>query len=160
MNRSGSVSAVLFVGAALLTIGAATTPGAQRGQAVQIVSGAGKCLDVHEPDQYNNGGRVQVWTCNGRKQQDWFVERGALRSSVGKCLDVSAPDQRGARVQIWDCNGAPQQRWSFDRNDNKIRIGDKCLDVHAADQRKDGATVQVWDCLPAAEQQTWFVRGR
>ena len=43
---------------------ALTTAGAIR-------SGAGKCLDVHAPDQYKNGARVQVWDCNNTLQQTW-----------------------------------------------------------------------------------------
>jgi len=33
--------------------------------------GGGKCLDVHAPDMRNDGGRVQVWECNGEPQQQW-----------------------------------------------------------------------------------------
>lgn len=158
-----AAAATALVWLAVLSAGAGTAPGSmQRSQSVEIVSGAGKCLDVHEPDQYNNGGRVQVWQCNGTKQQAWFIERGALRSGAGKCLDVYAPDQQrnGARVQIWDCNGAPQQRWFLDRKLSQIRSdGGKCLDVSEADQDKDGAAVQVWDCN-GTRQQRWLVRPR
>ena len=76
-------------------------------------TGAGKCLDVHAPDQYTNGARVQVWDCNGSIQQQWRIEGNAIKSGAGKCLDVHAPDQNnnGARVQVWDCNGSLQQTW-------------------------------------------------
>ena len=36
-----------------------------------LVNAGGKCLDVHVPDMRNNGGRVQVWDCNGAPQQQW-----------------------------------------------------------------------------------------
>lgn len=62
-----------------------------------------------------NGGRVQVWVCNGAPQQQWTAfANGALRNAGGLCLDVHAPDQalNGARVQVWQCNGSPQQRFT------------------------------------------------
>ena len=33
----------------------------------------GRCLDVHAPDQFKNGARVQIWTCNNTMQQDWII---------------------------------------------------------------------------------------
>lgn len=120
-----------------------------------IRSGAGKCLDVHAPDQRNNGGRVQVWDCNNTLQQTWRFENGTIRSGAGKCLDVHAPDQHsnGARVQVWDCNNTLQQRWTL--QGRAIRSGaGLCLDVHAPDQFANGARVQVWACNNTL-QQTW-----
>ena len=80
-----------------------------------LVNAGGKCLDVHVPDMRNNGGRVQVWDCNGAPQQQWSLRGNTLVNVGGKCLDVHAPDMRnnGGRVQVWDCNGAPQQQWRF-----------------------------------------------
>jgi hypothetical protein len=78
-----------------------------------VQSSAGKCLDVNAPDQSLNGGKVQVWDCNGSPQQTWALNGRSIKSAAGKCLDVHAPDQNtnGARVQVWDCNGSPQQAW-------------------------------------------------
>lgn len=128
---------------------------------VQFRSGAGKCLDVHAPDQHNNGARVQVWDCNGTIQQTWAFAGRAIKSGAGKCLDVHAPDQRnnGAKVQVWDCNGSPQQTWDWDGRRRVLRSGaGKCLDVHAPDQHNNGAKVQVWDCNGSV-QQIWDVKG-
>jgi hypothetical protein len=121
-----------------------------------IRSGAGKCLDVHAPDQHQNGARVQVWDCNHTIQQRWTMVGNTIRSGAGKCLDVHAPDQHrnGARVQVWDCNNTIQQRWTVVGNTIRSGAG-KCLDVHAPDQRLNGAIVQVWDCNNTV-QQTWF----
>jgi len=157
---------VPVVAVACLACAAALTAGADNirvarqrgGQVIEIVSGAGKCLDVHEPDQFNNGGRVQVWQCNGSKQQEWFLDRDAIRTSAGKCLDVHSDEQYrdGARVQIWDCNGLQQQQWKV--TDNAIVSGArKCLDVPGELQHKDGAPVQVWQCNGGPPQR-WTVR--
>lgn len=134
---------------------------------VKIVSGAGLCLDVHAPDQFKNGAKVQVWACNGSNQQTWVIDEGgdAIISLAGKCLDVHAPDQAtdGGRVQVWNCNRQLQQKWQTHVMQpvgvmtKPIRSGaGKCLDVHAPDQFKNGAKVQVWSCN-ASMQQDWRV---
>ena len=122
--------------------------------AAAIGSGAGKCLDVHAPDQHLNGAKVQVWDCNGTVQQRWSFQGGAIVSGAGKCLDVHAPDQHsnGARVQVWDCNGTLQQRWTLQGHTLRSGAG-KCLDVHAPDQHLNGARVQVWDCNGTIQQR-------
>ena len=70
----------------------------------------GKCLDVHAPDMTHNGGRVQVWSCNGQPQQIWQYNSasGTIRNQGGLCLDAHAPDMEtnGGRVQVWACNSA------------------------------------------------------
>jgi hypothetical protein len=121
-----------------------------------IISGAGKCLDVHAPDQNTNGGRVQVWDCNNSLQQTWTIVGQAIKSGAGKCLDVHAPDQNinGAKVQVWDCNNSPQQTWKIEEQAIKSDAG-KCLDVHAPDQNTNGGRVQVWDCNNSL-QQDWI----
>jgi hypothetical protein len=118
-----------------------------------IVSGAGKCLDVHAPDQHTNGGRAQVWGCNNSPQQTWRIEGQAIKSSAGKCLDVHAPDQHtnGGRAQVWGCDNSLQQTWRIEGQAIKSGAG-KCLDVHAPDQRTNGGRVQVWDCNNSLQQ--------
>ena len=120
-----------------------------------IASGGGLCLEVHAPDQRVNGGRVQLWHCNGSDQQLWTIRDGRIVSLAGKCLDVHFPELHtdGGRVQVWDCNGSVQQRWLH--SGQTLRSGGgKCLDAHLPDLHNDGARVQVWDCNGAL-QQMW-----
>lgn len=122
------------------------------------VSG-GKCLDVHAPDMRNNGGRIQVWSCNGQPQQIWHFNSvaGVIYNEGGFCLDVHAPDiaNNGARVQIWACNGSAQQRWTVDTGRRSILISSGlCLDVHAPERLTNGGRVQVWSCNNSP-QQNW-----
>ena len=134
---------------------------------VKIVSGAGLCLDVYAPDQFNDGAKIQVWACNDSNQQTWVIdnEGGAIISLAGKCLDVHAPDQEtdGGKVQVWDCNRQSQQEWHTDVRQpvgaatKPIKSGaGKCLDVHWFDQFNSGAKVQIWSCN-ASMQQDWRV---
>ena len=78
-----------------------------------IINGAGLCLDVHAPDMRNNGGRVQVWQCNGEPQQRWSIRGNSIVNDGGLCLDTQLPDigNNGGRVQVWQCNGQSQQAW-------------------------------------------------
>jgi len=116
--------------------------------------GGKKCLDIHAPDIRRNGGKVQMWDCNGQPQQQWTLKGNALKNSAGKCLDIHAPDIRrnGGKVQIWDCNGQPQQQWTLKGNALKNSAG-KCLDIHAPDMRRNGGKVQIWDCNRQPQQQ-------
>lgn len=88
----------------------------------------GYCLEVNAPDQRRNGGRVQLWECNGTDQQLWTIDGGIVRSLARKCLEVHAPDLHveGGRVQIWDCNGTVQQRWTKSGSQFRSGVG-KCL---------------------------------
>ena len=149
-----SMNRVLFF--AILLFGGLTTKSAV---ALSLVSGAGLCLDVHAPDQFNDGGRVQVWECNNSQQQIWSFVNGTLQSGAGLCLDVHAPDQfdNGGRVQVWGCNNSQQQTWSFVNGTLQSGAG-LCLDVHAPDQFNDGGRVQVWRCNNS-QQQKWLPRG-
>jgi hypothetical protein len=119
----------------------------------------------------NNGGRVQVWSCNGSPQQRWTVDTGrkSILISAGLCLDAHAPDMgnNGGRVQVWSCNNQPQQRWQFvpagspppgpgpTAGTDIIRTAaNMCLDTHAPDMANNGAKVQVWSCN-GQPQQRW-----
>lgn len=83
------------------------------GKPGETIKAGGKCLGVHAPDMRSDGGKVQVWGCNGEPQQQWRSVGTAIVNAGGKCLDVHAPDMRndGGRVQVWGCNREPQQQW-------------------------------------------------
>ena len=78
-----------------------------------LVNAGGKCLDVHHPDLRTNGGKVQVYECNGGETQQWSWNGKTLVNAGGKCLDVHHPELRknGGRVQIWACNAGETQQW-------------------------------------------------
>jgi hypothetical protein len=62
---------------------------------------------------------VQLWDCNGSRQQQWIIadrdSRGlTIRSAYnGRCVDadLNAINNDGAKVQLWDCNNQKHQRW-------------------------------------------------
>ena len=76
-------------------------------------------LDVANPTTIN-GRKVQLWTCNQRRQQLWkpvWVQNSPLHVRLvslydNRCLDADKWGPRdGAKVQVWDCNLSDQQRW-------------------------------------------------
>lgn len=75
----------------------------------------GKCLDADTNTAYSNGGRAQLWSCNGSSQQRWVWNSdgtGSIKVGLsGKCLDAdtNTAGVNGGRVQLWDCNGSLEE---------------------------------------------------
>lgn len=157
MTRALSAALPFIAAGAFAALSAAPAQAFERDG--QIVVSSGLCLDVHAPDMTTNGGRVQVWACNGQPQQRWTFDSasGVLRNAGGLCLDVHAPDleTNGGRVQVWSCNGTAQQRWVLDEARGSLIVASgRCLDVHAPEVSSNGGRVQIWACNNSA-QQTW-----
>lgn len=134
---------------------------AQRTPTFEIRNGAGLCLDTHARDLNRNGGRVQVWECNGYRNQQWQFVNGTIRNGAGLCLETPRSQIRrnGGRVQVRRCNGRRQQRWDF-AHGRIFNGGGLCLDTHAPDLNRNGARVQVWECNNYVQQQWRFLQVR
>ena len=117
----------------------------------------GKCLDIRRPEEWINGGGVQIWSCHGGQNQRWKLIDHALVNDAGLCLDIHAADLNvnGASVQVWECNRKSPQQWMFQGGALRNANG-KCLDVHRPDIHQDGGKVQVWDCNGEPQQQWVF----
>eukprot|EP00486_Rosalina_sp_Unknown_P014234 CAMPEP_0201591572 /NCGR_PEP_ID=MMETSP0190_2-20130828/189710_1 /ASSEMBLY_ACC=CAM_ASM_000263 /TAXON_ID=37353 /ORGANISM="Rosalina sp." /LENGTH=446 /DNA_ID=CAMNT_0048049965 /DNA_START=450 /DNA_END=1790 /DNA_ORIENTATION=- len=89
---------------------------------LEIKNMKGKCLDIYGPDYDSdkNGGKVQIWPCNGGNPQKWYYDMDTkeISNMKGKCLDIYGPDydsnKNGGKVQIWPCNGLDTQKWTYD----------------------------------------------
>src|SRR5262249_9807458 len=128
------------------------TPGSLQSQV--LISGVGKCLDLNFADLNKDGGKVQVWDCNGLIQQTWRFKNGSLINGAGKCLDVYAPElhTNSGRVQVFNCNGSIQKKWKV-KNGNLMSGGGICLDVYRPEKYVDGAKVQVFNCNGSVQQK-------
>jgi hypothetical protein len=86
--------------------------------------GSSACLDANLNTLPANGTRVQMWGCNGRGNQNWWLHAAGYTWNgypiftitsglVGPCLDGNANTlpANGTRVQMWACNGWSNQRW-------------------------------------------------
>ena len=78
--------------------------------------GAGKCLDAYG-NGTTNGTKVDIWSCNGQRDQQWTLNANGSITGVqsGLCLDVSnLGTADGSPVQLWGCNGQSNQKWTLD----------------------------------------------
>src|SRR5438105_1851888 len=82
-----------------------------------------KCLDVYYLT-LGNGGKVQLWDCNGTDLQKWYVGPGStIRNKyTNRCLDADYAGfinkRNGTIVQQWQCNGQNNQVWHWNSNPN------------------------------------------
>ena len=148
-----------------------------------IRASTGRCLDAHGPTAGQNGGRVQVWSCNGQPQQLWtalpngvlrngcnggpqqqwtfvapdiLARESSIRTGAGLCLDVHAPEVaiNGGHVQVWACNNQSQQRWTYNQTTRAVQLASgRCLDADLKQMTTKGGRVQIWACNGQAQQQ-------
>jgi beta-galactosidase GanA len=74
----------------------------------------GKCLDVSGQGTAA-GTVVDLYTCNGRSNQQWVFNSNGTITGVqsGLCLDVvGAATANATPVDIWTCNGHSNQQWA------------------------------------------------
>ncbi|WP_230938599.1 ricin-type beta-trefoil lectin domain protein [Xanthomonas translucens] len=121
----------------------------------QIVGPSGKCLDVVD-GRTDNTARIQVWGCNGLRQQKWQWQsksRALRNNGTDRVLDIAgAKSSNGAGVQLYQGLNASNQRWNF-RSSSIIATGGKVLDVVNGGSG-NGARLQTWDNL-GGSNQTW-----
>src|SRR5262249_20935775 len=70
------------------------------------------CLDK-PAGQNANGTRLQIWTCNGSRNQEWYPGSGMqwMNGESGKCLDTPLGNFSNPYVRVWTCNGGINQDW-------------------------------------------------
>jgi hypothetical protein len=116
-----------------------------------------------------NGGRVQIWSCNGLSNQQWIFDEssgemvyGGNTGNPALCLD-SGNMQQGSQLKIWECNGLPQQKFGYDVHmftlymPASVSDASTCLDLLGGDFSQ-GASIQVWSCTSCWNQQ-WIFGG-
>ena len=133
-------------------------PGTDNGGSRLVDSANGLCLDVAGADT-TNGGRLQLWECNGGPQQDWVNSAGQLQvyGNYRKCLDADANEggANGTHIQIWECNGGKNQQWIAEPNGSLRSVAyGKCLDA-VNDGSANGTGLQLWECS-GVPWQTWI----
>ncbi len=128
-----------------------------------------KCVDLLNGD-HDNGAQIGVWECLKNNNQQWSITKlGEVRLlglTATKCWTVKG-DAPGTPLQLHDCNGSESQRFTFSRN--KIRRGDKCLDLRSdkaleagkpePKAPKNGWHVQLWPCDDARTLQEFHFSG-
>lgn len=114
--------------------------------AVAAAGGGKLCLDVYQ-QQTANGTKVQTWTCNQSRAQNWMLTSdGALRA-LGSCLDVTGGGTaNGTLVRLWTCNGTAAQKWTAGASGSLVNPNSgKCLDIPNG-SNTPGAQLQIYTC--------------
>jgi hypothetical protein len=63
---------------------------------------------------HQNGGRIQLWECHDRANQQWFSDGNRwVNKGSGKCLDLHYGDlqKEEGRIQLWECHTDINQQW-------------------------------------------------
>jgi hypothetical protein len=97
------------------TFRATVGPPVDTSQPGQIVGENGRCLDGRGGDT-GNGTVVQVWACNGLRQQQWVQHPfdDTFWGGPNLVLDVTGyGTASGTPVQLWSPAKTSNQRWSF-----------------------------------------------
>jgi hypothetical protein len=111
-----------------------------------------KCVDLLGGNQ-SPGAKIGIWECLQNQNQIWSLTRSGevkLGGVTGtKCWTVSSQEP-GAQLELRDCDRSASQRFSFSQN--KIRFGDKCLDLRPDKPAEDGKPA------PKKPRNGWFVQ--
>jgi len=120
-----------------------------------------KCLDVPGGQLYN-GAQVQIWDCNGLKQQSWmWCADNRIVSGLNDnfCLDVPGDSSKATYLQMWECNGHENQRWGYNGNTLDVyptHVGETmCMDLASA-SLKAGTKVNLYPCQ-AGGGESWVL---
>ena len=159
--RSAVAVAMTFLAVAVGTTSASATPVAHHTRPataaelkllstypIRPLSNLGTCLDVYANGK---GPWVQVWTCNGQGNQQFYAvnyaDNSEIRSADTWCVDGRYG--RGASLQHSQCTGIVGQRFraGFDIDTQayffeSVQYPGQVWDVYANGQ---GTEVQLWD---------------
>jgi hypothetical protein len=116
-------------------------------------AGSGKCID--DPNSSTtNGTQLQIWSCNGRSNQQIVATGGALRVE-GKCFDApKGATGNGTIVEIWTCHGGANQNFTYNPGNGTI-VGTqsgKCVTVQHA-STANGAKLILFTCNGGSNQK-------
>ncbi|MDL4818484.1 family 43 glycosylhydrolase [Actinomadura opuntiae] len=108
---------------------------------------AGKCIDVSGDDTAATGAAVQLWDCQGSRDQQWTLMGDGTIRSMGKCMDVEGYGTANfSKIHLWDCHGGTNQIWQAQSNGSlKNPASGRCLDLNAGNTA-NGTQLQIYDC--------------
>ena len=141
------------------------TDGSLENQAAMDTYGGSLCLDAAAQTDATNGGKVQLWTCEGTEtayNQMWSTSEEVQNLAQGLCLDAAAQTDatNGGKVQLWNCVGDANQQWVLEIAGGNYRLVNLahslCLDAAAQTNGTDGGKVQLWACKAGDLNQDWW----
>lgn len=135
-----------------------TTTGAVKGY-------GGKCLDNYHSSTAN-GGKIDLFSCNGSRAQLWTFQPQAgqyvghlVNATSGKCLNDAGYGGPGAKVIQWACGNSSNELWRYwpAYHEYSLYSGSStvCLNDPGYSQ-VDGVQQIVWSCPDTANEQYSF----
>lgn len=125
--------------------------------------GTPRCLDAVLASLPANETKVQLYDCNGGKNQGFYLYGdGTIRNGFNTatlCLeaDVRTVPDNGTKVQVSACNGTPQQKWHYKGNRQVMNELEGCLDADPATIGSNGTKMRLWTCAATVPyNQQWF----
>jgi hypothetical protein len=138
------------------TFRATVGPPVDSSQPGQIVGQNGRCLDGRGGSTAN-GTAVQVWSCNGLRQQQWVQHPmdDTVWGGADSVLDVVGyGTTNGTPVQLWASAKTSNQRWSFHQA-AIVATGGRVLDGIGLGSA-NGTRIQLWDDAGTSNQRWNF----
>lgn len=117
-----------------------------------------RCVDVVVGGTAN-GSRVQMWDCNGQRQQDWNFNNSTgsfVSSGTTRVLDVVGfSSANWSTLQIYDNLGGQNQAWRFTNAEIVSYPANKVLDAVGVSSA-NGTKIQLYDSLNGSNQKWNF----
>ena len=130
------------------------------------LAGTKKCLDLRGGNT-DNGTPVELWDCNGLKNQNWVFAAGSYKiqyaADTSMCIDNIGGGGQGNLLAIWKCTGGANQVWGYDPKMQTIYLASSqsnakwCMDVPGGDT-KNGNQIEIWGCNGHSNQR-WAIGG-
>lgn len=122
-----------------------------------LIGIGGKCVDASN-GATGNGTPIQVWACNGLRQQIWVPNAGSgsfATQGATTVLDVIGYGTfNGTQLQLWSSTGATNQAWRFTQA-SIMAGGGRVLDAVGVSSA-NGTRMQLWDDLGGSNQRWNF----
>ena len=118
---------------------------------------SGVCLGADSGDYGNNGDGIELWTCDGAAEQQWYSNGTNIVNQDGLCLDANSNQypSNGDNLQLWSCNSNSEQTWSTGSTGNIINSNKSyCVDADSISYPDNGDALQLWSC-DVNDEQVW-----
>ncbi|MFE9427090.1 ricin-type beta-trefoil lectin domain protein [Kitasatospora sp. NPDC006697] len=120
--------------------------------ALKAADGSAICADV-TGNVSTPGALMEIWGCNGGRNQQWTFAADQSVHVMGQCLEVYGNgDTPGSPVDIWPCNGGSNQHWQLAPNGNLVNpVSGLCLADNGGGNAP-GTRLMLWNCAGNPDQ--------
>jgi hypothetical protein len=139
---------------------ASAQPPPVQSESIVNVANSGSCLDAEYANYGVNGDPIQLWTCDGNDEQQFFLYGDEVLNWNNQCLaaDVSNWPNNHDPIVLENCNSSlPEQKWELESDgvlENQSETS-KCVDADSDSYPINGDVIQLYSCNPDANEQVW-----